>query len=233
MSYLIVGLGNPGKRFDFTRHNAGFMAMDVLAAKLGAKISKIKFQSLMAETMITTGEGVQEKLVLLKPQTFMNNSGEAVLSAVNYYDIPPKNVLIIYDDVDIALGTIRLRSKGSAGTHNGMRNIIYHLQTDQFPRLRIGIAGSRKGELYDYVLGRFQKEEEKSLFDALDRSVEAALCFVEEGIDRAMNKHNLSAKKPSKKAIKPADGEETLNTLKQGGTPSKPKKIEIPKEELK
>ncbi len=190
---MVVGLGNPGKRFDFTRHNAGFMALDVLAANLGVKISKIKFQSLLAETSISIG-GREEKLVLLKPQTFMNNSGEAVLAAVNYYGVKPENVLVIYDDVDISLGTIRLRPKGSAGTHNGMRNIIYHLRTDRFPRLRIGIAGFQQGELYDYVLGRFGKEEEKPLFSALDRSVEAALCFLEKGINNAMNEYNREPK---------------------------------------
>ncbi len=188
-----MGLGNPGKRFDFTRHNAGFMALDVLAAKLGVKISKIKFQSLMAETRVSV-RGREEKLVLLKPQTFMNASGEAVLAAVNYYGIATENVLVIYDDVDISLGTIRLRPKGSAGTHNGMRNIIYQLQTDEFPRLRIGIAGCQQGELYDYVLGRFGKEEEKRLFSALDRSVDATLCFLEKGVNNAMNEYNREVK---------------------------------------
>lgn len=185
---LIVGLGNPGKRFDLTRHNAGFLVLDCLADRLGVKIGKIKFQSLIAETQI---DG--EKVVLMKPQTFMNLSGEAVRAAAEYYKLASADIIVIYDDVDIAFGTIRLRPKGSAGTHNGMRNIVYQLESDQFPRVRIGIkAEKRAAELYEYVLSRFAKEEEKTLADVLDRATDAVLSIVREGIDVAMNRYNVA-----------------------------------------
>lgn len=185
---LIVGLGNPGKRFDLTRHNAGFLVLDCLADRLGVKIGKIKFQSLIAETQI---DG--EKVVLMKPQTFMNLSGEAVRAAAEYYKLASADIIVIYDDVDIAFGTIRLRPKGSAGTHNGMRNIVYQLESDQFPRVRIGIkAEKRDAELYEYVLSRFAKEEEKTLADVLDRATDAVLSIVREGIDVAMNRYNVA-----------------------------------------
>lgn len=187
---LIVGLGNPGKRFDLTRHNAGFLVLDRLADKLGVKIGKIKFQSLIGETQI---DG--EKVVLMKPQTFMNLSGEAVRAAAEYYKIECKDIIVIYDDIDIPFGTIRLRPKGSAGTHNGMRNIVYQLESDVFPRVRIGIKSDQRGmELHEFVLSRFPKDEEKMLEDVLDRGADAALSIVREGIDMAMNRYNAADK---------------------------------------
>lgn len=185
---LIVGLGNPGKRFDLTRHNAGFLALDRLADKLGVKIGKIKFQSLIGEAQI---DG--KKVVLMKPQTFMNLSGEAVRAAAEYYKIGSGEIVVVYDDIDIPFGAIRLRPKGSAGTHNGMRSIVYQLESDVFPRVRIGIRADRKEmELHEFVLSRFPKEEEKILAEVLDRASDAVLSIVREGIDRAMNRYNVA-----------------------------------------
>lgn len=193
--HLIVGLGNPGKKYELTRHNAGFLAIDILASKLGVKVNKIKFGSLIGEAGVCSAspalQGADRKVILMKPQTFMNLSGEAVRSAVEYYKISPENVIVIYDDIDISVGAIRVRAKGSAGTHNGMRNILYQLETENFPRVRIGIGGDKHGaELYEYVLSKFAKREEKLLYDALCRAADSALCIVDKGVDAAMNLYN-------------------------------------------
>ncbi|MDO4754074.1 MAG: aminoacyl-tRNA hydrolase [Bacillota bacterium] len=194
--FLIVGLGNPGKRFDLTRHNAGFLALDLLAERLGTKINKIKFQSLIGEAQFGG-----EKLVLMKPQTFMNLSGEAVRAAAEYYKIPSEHIIVIYDDIDIAFGSLRLRPKGSAGTHNGMRNILYQLETEHFPRVRIGIKGDRRGaELHEYVLSRFAKEDERTLKEVLKCAADAALAIVEEGVDSAMNRFNHAPSSDDKRS---------------------------------
>lgn len=186
---LIVGLGNPGKRFEHTRHNAGFLAVDLIAAELGIKVNKIKFKSLIGEGVSPRGNSV----LLMKPQTFMNLSGEAVKAAAQYYRIPSEKIIVIYDDIDIPVGSTRIRPKGSAGTHNGMRNILYHLETEHFPRIRVGIAGERHGsELYDYVLSRFSKAEEELLSESLRRSAEAALLIVDDSVDQAMNSCNVT-----------------------------------------
>lgn len=184
--YLIVGLGNPGKRFDFTRHNAGFLVLDVIAARLQAKVDRIKFRSLIAETRI---DG--EKAVLMKPQTFMNLSGEAVRAAAEYYKIPSEKIIVIYDDIDIPFGSLRLRPRGSSGTHNGMRNIVYQLETEEFPRVKVGIRGERHGaELHEYVLSTFSKEEAAHLEEILRRAADATLAAVKDGVDSAMNRYN-------------------------------------------
>ena len=135
--YIICGLGNPGKEYEQTRHNMGFLTMDVLAYKLGIDIRRLKFRSLIGEGRIGT-----EKVILVKPQTYMNNSGEALREIVAYYDIDPQHLIVVYDDIDLPVGDLRLREKGSAGTHNGMRSIIYQLQFDDFPRIRIGTGKS-------------------------------------------------------------------------------------------
>ena len=133
--YVIVGLGNPGKKYENTRHNMGFLAVDVLAEKYDIKVNKIKFKSLVGE-----GRIAGEKVVLAKPQTYMNLSGEAVREIVDFYKIEPQQLIVIYDDIDIDTGAIRIRKKGSAGTHNGMRNILYQIRTEDFPRIRVGIG---------------------------------------------------------------------------------------------
>ena len=187
--YVIVGLGNPGKKYENTKHNIGFITVDFLADKNNIKVNKIKHKALVGEGMISG-----QKVLLVKPQTFMNLSGNSVREIMEYYKVDPDKLLVIYDDVDIPIGRLRIRKKGSAGTHNGMRSIIYDLQEDGFPRLRIGIGSDRKIPLAGYVLGGFGKEEAKMMEDAVERAALAVECMLEKGIDIAMGEYNV---KPS------------------------------------
>lgn len=201
--YIIVGLGNPGKKYENTRHNLGYITLDQLAKKHNIKIDKSKFKSLVGEGIIAG-----RKVLLVKPVTYMNNSGEAVREVVNYYKVEPENLLVIYDDLDIPLGDIRIRASGSSGTHNGMRSLLYHLQDQSFPRIRIGIGkresdeegeasmGPSGGNMIDYVIGGFTKREVPFLEEACTRAVLAAECYLEQGIDIAMNRYNIRHKKP-------------------------------------
>lgn len=188
--YIIVGLGNPGKKYENTRHNMGFIAIDLLAEKFGIKVDKIKFKSLIGEGRIGG-----EKVLLVKPQTFMNLSGEAVMEVMNFYKEDIENLIVIYDDFDIPTGTFRIRKKGSSGTHNGMRNIIYLLKNDNFPRIRVGIGTDNKGDIIDFVIGGITKSEKKPLEEALIKTVDAAACIVEKGVDKAMNEYNVRPNK--------------------------------------
>jgi PTH1 family peptidyl-tRNA hydrolase len=183
--FVIVGLWNPGKKYDLTRHNVGFEAIDRLAQKYQIKVNKIKYKALIGEGQI---EG--EKVLLVKPQTYMNLSGETVLSICNFYQIEPENLIVIYDDVDTDAGKLRIRKKGSAGTHNGMRHIIMLLQKDDFPRIRIGIGRSNQLELRDFVLQRFSKDEMITMDETLNKAADAAVMIIREGIDLAMNRFN-------------------------------------------
>ena len=187
--YIIAGLGNPGKRYENTRHNIGFIALDLLAERNDIKINKIKHKALVGEGRISG-----QKVLLVKPQTYMNLSGQSVREVMEYYKEEIDRLVVIYDDIDIPSGTVRIRKKGSAGTHNGMRSIIYDLKSDQFPRIRIGIGNNRKGDLRDFVIGGFSKEEKEPLADAVRRAVLAAECIVEKGIDKAMNEYNIRQK---------------------------------------
>lgn len=191
--YIIVGLGNPGKKYENTRHNMGFIAVDLLAEEYGIKVDKIKFKALVGE-----GRIAGRKVLLVKPQTYMNLSGQSVMEVMNYYKEDIENLIVIYDDIDIPTGSIRLRKKGSAGTHNGMRNIVYLLQDDGFPRIRVGIGSDKKVDLMDYVIGGVTKKEKELLEDALTRAAKAAACIVEKGIDKAMNEYNIRQKKEEK-----------------------------------
>lgn len=154
--YLIAGLGNPGKKYEFTKHNAGFMCLDLFAQDNGLKIDKLKFKSLLTDCMIGSS-----RCILLKPQTFMNNSGEAVRECADFYKIPPERIIVIFDDVSLDLGRIRIRRKGSAGGHNGIKSIIYHLNSDGFQRIKIGVGKKpdENWDLADWVLKPFTKEE--------------------------------------------------------------------------
>lgn len=188
--YIIAGLGNPGKRYENTRHNIGFIALDLLAERNDIKINKIKHKALVGEGRISG-----QKVLLVKPQTYMNLSGQSVREVMEYYKEEIDRLVVIYDDIDIPSGTVRIRKKkGSAGTHNGMRSIIYDLKSDQFPRIRIGIGNNRKGDLRDFVIGGFSKEEKEPLAEAVRRAVLAAECIVEKGIDKAMNEYNIRQK---------------------------------------
>ncbi len=191
--YIIVGLGNPGKKYENTRHNMGFIAVDLLAEEYGIKVDKIKFKALVGE-----GRIAGRKVLLVKPQTYMNLSGQSVMEVMNYYKEDIENLIVIYDDIDIPTGSIRLRKKGSAGTHNGMRNIVYLLQDDGFPRIRVGIGSDKKVDLIDYVTSGVTKKEKDLLEDALTRAAKAAACIVEKGIDKAMNEYNIRLKKEEK-----------------------------------
>ncbi len=185
--YLIVGLGNPGEKYTFTRHNAGFLAIDFISQKENIEVKKIKHKAVIGEGMIAG-----ERVVLAKPQTFMNLSGESIKEIATWYKIPCENIMVIYDDTSMPTGSIRIREKGSAGGHNGMKSIIQHLSTDVFPRLKIGINAKPDGyDLADYVLGKFTKEEQKIMFETFEK-VDSAVCeFIARGINPAMNKFNF------------------------------------------
>ena len=187
--YIIAGLGNPGKRYEHTRHNIGFLTLDFLADRHGITINKIKHKALVGEGRISG-----QKVLLIKPQTYMNLSGQSLREVMEYYKEDIENLLVIYDDIDIAAGTIRIRKKGSAGTHNGMRSIIYDLKSEQFPRIRIGMGGARKTDLRNFVTSGFTKEEKELLEGAVRQAALAAECFVEKGIDKAMNEYNIRHK---------------------------------------
>ena len=189
--YIICGLGNPGRDYEQTRHNMGFLTMDVLAYKLGIDIRRLKFRSLIGEGRIGT-----EKVILVKPQTYMNNSGEALREIVAYYGIDPQHLIVVYDDIDLPVGDLRLREKGSAGTHNGMRSVIYQLQFDGFPRIRIGTGKSDVIPLVSFVTGKPTEEEQKPLADAIEKAAQAVICWVEQGPREAMQRFNH---KPNKK----------------------------------
>ncbi|HHW57551.1 MAG TPA: aminoacyl-tRNA hydrolase [Clostridia bacterium] len=182
--YIIAGLGNPGREYERTRHNVGFMVIDELAKKLGIRVTKLKFKSLVGE-----GNVKGEKIILLKPQTFMNLSGEALYEAVNFYKINLENVIVVYDDKDLDVGKIRIRKKGSSGGHNGMNSIIYLLNSEEFPRVRIGI-GNPGEDLVNHVLGEFTEEEKKIIKQATEKAAEAVIDIIENGIEHAMNKFN-------------------------------------------
>lgn len=183
--FVVVGLGNPGNKYEGTRHNVGFHTIDLLGEKHGISVNKLKFKALYGEGRISS-----EKVLLVKPQTYMNLSGESVIDIVNYYKVPTEKIIVIYDDIDLDVGKLRIRKQGSAGTHNGMKSIIYLLQKDEFPRVRIGIGRPDKQNLADFVLSRFSREEESLIKEAVTRSVEATTAIITEGIDKAMNKYN-------------------------------------------
>ncbi len=187
VSHIIVGLGNPGDKYANTRHNAGFLAIDRLADKLKVKINKIKFKATTAEA--TIGD---KKVLLMKPQTFMNLSGEAVIEAVNFYKVEPQNVIVLCDDISLAVGKIRTRAKGSHGGQNGLRNIIALLGSDEFPRVKIGIGGKPHPDydLADWVLSAFVKDEEADMIKAFDNANGAAQEIVTGSVQSAMNKFN-------------------------------------------
>ena len=188
--YIIAGLGNPGKKYENTRHNMGFIAIDLLADAYDIKVDKLKFKSLVGE-----GRIAGQRVLLMKPQTYMNLSGEALREAVNFYKIDPEELIVIYDDIDIPTGTFRIRKKGSAGTHNGMRSVVYQLQTDQFPRIRVGIGTSGNADWKDFVTGKISGGEAKLLSETVRTAAESIDCIIESGIDTAMNRYNTGKKK--------------------------------------
>ena len=185
--YLVAGLGNPGKQYDMTRHNIGFHTIDYIADKLGVKIKKLKYKAIYGECDING-----EKVLLVKPQTYMNLSGESISECVKFFKIPTENVIIISDDIALETGRIRIRKKGSAGGHNGLKNIIYMLNSENFNRIRIGVGAPTHPDydLKDFVLGRFTKEEIPVLEESIIKSYNAVEEIIKRGADSAMNKFN-------------------------------------------
>lgn len=183
--YMIVGLGNPGKKYEFTRHNTGFLCVDLFAEEHGFKIDRLKFKSLIGETKIGA-----KRCLFLKPQTFMNLSGEAVREAAAFYKIPPERIIVIFDDISLDVGKMRIRRKGSDGGHNGIKNIIYHLSSDQFPRIKIGIGAKPHPDydLADWVLTPFSNEDLKILRGVCEKAGEAIELMTDGKTEEAMSR---------------------------------------------
>ena len=188
-SWLIVGLGNPGKDYERTRHNAGFRAVDLLADKLGCKIDKGKFQGLYGQTVYGG-----RKLYLLKPMTYMNLSGRSVLQLSAYFNIPPQRIIVMFDDISLEPGRLRVRPDGSAGGHNGIKSIIAEVGSQAFPRVKIGVGAKPHPDqdLADWVLSSFSAQEEKALTGALERAADAALSIIDHGVPETANRFNGS-----------------------------------------
>ena len=182
--FLVVGLGNPGKQYDGTRHNIGFEAIDFIAKKYNIDVNKSKFKGVFGEGFI---EG--QKVILLKPTTYMNLSGESIREVINFYKINNDEIIVIYDDISLEIGKLRIREKGSAGGHNGIKSIIANMGVDVFPRIKIGV-GQPKGDLVSHVLGRFNKEEEQDLKEVIEASAKAVEIIIKYGAKEAMNELN-------------------------------------------
>ncbi|MBQ8612682.1 MAG: aminoacyl-tRNA hydrolase [Ruminiclostridium sp.] len=187
VEYIVCGLGNPGTQYENTRHNAGFMAIDTIAKNINAEVKKLKFKSLTGDVMLG---GV--RCLLMKPTTFMNNSGEAVREALNFYKLPPERLIVIYDDISMDVGRTRIRRKGSDGGHNGIKSIILYTNSDSFPRIKIGVGAKPHPDydLADWVLSPFLKEQAEALESSLSNAAKAAELMVQDKTDEAMNKYN-------------------------------------------
>ena len=185
--WLLVCLGNPGREYEETRHNIGFLTADALERREGVKINKLRYRALTGEF-----RAGGQRVLVLKPQTYMNLSGESVKLAGGFYKIPPDHVLVVSDDVALPLGKLRIRAGGSAGGHNGLKNIIAHLGTDQFPRIRVGVGAPEHPdhEMIDWVIGKFSPAEKKVVDEAVARALDAVLCVIERGVNEAQNRYN-------------------------------------------
>lgn len=187
IEFLIVGLGNPGKNYEFTRHNAGFLTLDHIASELDTEINNLKNNALVADVVINN-----HRCLLVKPQTFMNNSGTAVRDIAKFYKIPPEKIIVIFDDISLPCGKLRIRRKGTDGGHNGIKSIIYHINSDQFPRIKIGVGAKPNPEydLADWVLSKFGKDDTELLKVAITKATEVLPFILDGEIDKAMNKAN-------------------------------------------
>lgn len=187
IEFLVVGLGNPGKNYEFTRHNAGFLTLDHIASELDVEITTLKNNALIADVVIGG-----HRCLLVKPQTFMNNSGTAVRDIAKFYKIPPEKIIVIFDDISLPCGKLRIRRKGTDGGHNGIKSIIYHLNSDQFPRIKIGVGAKPNPDydLADWVLSKFGKDDMEQLKSAITKATEVLPDILDGNIDKAMNKAN-------------------------------------------
>lgn len=185
--YLVVGLGNPGLQYEETRHNVGFKTVDILSSQFDIDITKKKFRALIGEGIVNN-----EKVILIKPQTYMNLSGESIIEAIKWYKVPLGNLIIIYDDIDLPVGKTRIKPKGGPGTHNGMKSIVGYLNSGEFPRVRVGIGTPKikDYELADYVLGKFSEAEKPEIQSGLKIAAEAVKLIIKSDINTAMNKYN-------------------------------------------
>ncbi len=202
-TYVIVGLGNPGSEYEKTRHNMGFRALDVISSNAGIDVRRAKFHALIGQ-----GKIAGHKVILVKPQTYMNNSGVAVREAAMYYNVPSCNVIVIYDDIDLPLTAIRLRKSGGAGTHNGMKSVVQQLGVQDFPRIRIGVGGAKGDEdLIDRVIGKVPKDEQEVLDNSAKAAAAAAEDIIRLGIEKAMSIHNYSPEDEERKRRKEEEKE--------------------------
>lgn len=184
--YIIAGLGNPCKKYEDTRHNVGFSTIDVLADKLNIKVNKIKFKGLVGEGRIGN-----EKVILLKPHTFMNNSGESIVEILNFYKLKPEDLMVIVDDIDIEFAQLKIKKNGSAGTHNGLKSIVNLTGSKNFARFKIGVGKKHPNEdLASFVLSNFPAKDRKHIADAIDACADAVIDAVDSGIDKSMNSYN-------------------------------------------
>lgn len=184
--YIIAGLGNPGKEYAQTRHNIGYDTIELLSNKHNVNVNKLKFNSVYGEFSLNG-----EKVMLVKPVTFMNRSGIAIKEIMSFYKVPIENLIVVYDDIDIPVGTLRIRPHGSSGTHNGMKSIISTLGSENFPRIRVGIGRNPDMDLADYVLQRFDKVDREKINEIINFAAEAVIEIIEKGVDSAMQKYNL------------------------------------------
>ncbi len=186
IDYIVVGLGNSGREYENTRHNAGFIAVDFLADKLGVRIDRIKYKSLVTSCTIA-----DRKVLLMKPSTYMNNSGLAVKEAMSFYKLPPERVIVIFDDISLDVGRMRIRRKGSDGGHNGIKNIIYLTGSDMFPRIKLGVGHKpERWNLADWVLSHFTEDEMKIMMQSADKASQAVELMIDGQTDKAMNLFN-------------------------------------------
>lgn len=206
---LIVGLGNPGVKYEGTRHNAGFMVMDAISEKLNVSINKKKFEGSYVKTKIGN-----EDVILLKPETYMNNSGFSVRACMDFFKISREDILVIYDDLDTPVGSIRLKTKGSAGGHNGVKSVIACTMGEEFDRIRVGIGRNPQINIIDYVLTRFRPDELEDLNHSVEQAANAAILAIKQGFPKAMNRYNVKPKKPK---VKKEEKENTKDLYPNNG----------------
>lgn len=196
--FVIAGLGNPGKKYENTRHNMGFRVIDAIAANNNITVNKLKHKALVGDGRIS-----DQRVLLVKPQTYMNLSGESLREVVNYYDVDIENVIVIYDDFDTDLGALRIRKKGSAGSHNGMKSVVEELQSKDFPRIRVGIGGSGSKDWVNFVIGKMNASEEELVEEAIKQAAKAVEVMLADGIDIAMNQFNVKKEKKKQEKQEP------------------------------